>query len=107
VSDTYASLFLEHHFQGYFLNKIPLFRKLKWRELAGIRTLVGSYDPNQHTSMLFPAGMKSLQNNPYTEFSAGLENIFKVFKIVGVWRTNALDNGGSKFGVLVSMQLIL
>jgi len=107
ASDTYASLFLEHHFQGYFLNKVPLFRKLKWRELAGVRTLVGSYDPAQHTSMLFPEGMKSLQYNPYTEFSVGLENIFKVFKIVGVWRTNALDNASSKFGVVVSMQLIL
>ncbi len=107
ASDTYASLFLEHHFQGYFLNKIPLFRKLKWRELAGVRTLIGSYDPAQHTGMLFPEGMKSLQNNPYTEFSAGLENIFKVFKVVGVWRTTALDNAGSKFGMVVTMQLIL
>ena len=107
VSDTYMSLFLEHHFQGYFLNKVPLFRRLKWRELAGVRTLVGSYDPTKHTSMLFPEGMKSLQYNPYTEFSVGLENIFKFFKVVGVWRTNALDNSSSKFGVVVAMQFIL
>jgi hypothetical protein len=107
VSDKYLSIFLEHHFQGYFLNKIPLFRKLKWRELAGVRTLFGSYDPSQHTSMLFPAGMKGLQNNPYTEFSVGLENIFKVFKIVGVWRSNKLDNTGSQFGVVGTLQLVL
>jgi len=107
VSDTYLSLFLEHHFQGYFLNKVPLFRKLKWRELAGVRTLIGSYDPTKHTSMLFPEGMKSLQYHPYTEFSVGLENIFKFFKVVGVWRTNALDNSSSKFGVVVALQFIL
>jgi hypothetical protein len=107
VSDTYLSLFVEHHFQGYFLDKIPLFRKLKWRELAGVRTLIGSYDPAQHNSMLFPTGMKGLQNNPYTEFSAGLENIFKVFKIVGIWRYNKLDNTSSKFGVVGTLQLIL
>ncbi len=104
VSDTYISLFLEHHFQGYFLNKIPLFRKLKWRELVGVRSLVGNYNPSQHNKMLFPTGMKSLQNNPYTEFSVGLENIFKVFKIVGIWRYNKLDNTNSKFGVVGSLQ---
>lgn len=107
VSDRYASIFLEHHFQGYFLNKIPLFRKLKWRELAGIHSLWGNYDPSHHTSMLFPVGMKGLQNNPYTELSLGLENIFKVFKIVGVWRTNKLDNSGSRFGIVGSMQIVL
>ncbi|MCL4482064.1 MAG: DUF5686 and carboxypeptidase regulatory-like domain-containing protein [Bacteroidetes bacterium] len=107
VSDKYLSLFIEHHFQGYFLNKIPLFRKLKWRELAGVRTLIGSYDPSQHNAMLFPTGMKGLQNNPYTEVSAGLENIFKVFKIVGIWRFNKLDNTSSKFGVVGTLQLIL
>ncbi|MEK7718415.1 MAG: DUF5686 family protein [Bacteroidota bacterium] len=107
VSDTYLSLFLEHHFQGYFLNKIPLFRKLKWRELVGVRSVFGSYDPSKHNFMIFPAGMKSLQNNPYTEVSVGLENIFKVFKIVGVWRYNKLDNSSSKFGIVGTLQLVL
>ena len=107
ASDTYLSVFLEHHFQGYFLNKIPLFRRLKWRELAGVRSIIGTYDPAQHNSMLFPAGMKSLQNNPYSEFSVGVENIFKVFKIVGVWRSTKLDNGGSRFGVVGTLQLVL
>ncbi len=106
VSDTYASLFLEHHFQGYFLNKIPLFRKLKWREIVGVRAAIGSYDPTNHTSMLFPEGMKSLQNHPYSEYSVGLENIFKIFKIVGVWRNNN-DQTKSQFGLLGTMQITL
>ncbi len=106
ASDTYASLSLEHHFQGYFLNKVPLFRKLKWREIAGVRALVGTYDPARHNMMLFPEGMKSLQGHPYTEFSAGVENIFKVFKIVGIWRTSQLDNTTSRFGVLGTMQVV-
>lgn len=107
VSDKYLSIFLEHHFQGYFLNKIPLFRKLKWREIAGVRSLLGNYDPASHNSMLLPDGMKGLQNNPYTEFSVGLENVFKVFKIVGIWRYNKLDNTRSKFGVVGTLQLVL
>jgi hypothetical protein len=107
VSDTYLSVFLEHHFQGYFLNKIPLFRKLKWRELAGVRSLIGSYDATQHISKVFPAGMKGLQNNTYTEFSLGLENVFKIFKIVGIWRYYKLDNTNPKFGVVGTLRLVL
>ncbi len=107
VSDTYLSAFVEHHFQGYFLNKIPLFRRLKWRELAGVRTLIGSYDTSKHTSMLFPIGMKGLQNKPYTEFSVGIENILKVFKIAGVWRNYQPDNTNSKFGIVGTMQIVL
>jgi hypothetical protein len=107
ASDVYLSIFLEHHFQGYFLNKIPLFRKLKWREIVGIRTVAGSYNPSQHTSMLIPEGMNSLQNNPYTEVSLGVENVFKVFKIVGIWRYNKLDKTNAKFGVLGTLQLSL
>ena len=78
-----------------------------WRELVGVRSVIGNYDPSKHNTMLFPAGMKSLQNNPYTEVSVGLENIFKVFKIVGVWRYNKLDNTSSKFGVVGTLQLVL
>jgi len=107
VSDKYASIFLEHHFQGYFLNKIPFFRRLKWRELAGVHTLWGNYEPSHHTSVLFPEGMKGLQNNPYTELSLGLENVFKIFKIVGIWRTSKLDHTGSQFGIVGSVQIVL
>ncbi|MCE1198249.1 MAG: DUF5686 and carboxypeptidase regulatory-like domain-containing protein [Marinilabiliales bacterium] len=107
VSDQYASLFIEHHFQGFFLNKIPLFKRLKWRELVGVRALYGNYDPAKHAEMLFPTGMKGLQNSSYTEFSVGLENIFKVLKIMGVWRSVPFDDGSSRFGVVGTLQLVL
>lgn len=107
VSDTYASLSLEHHFQGFFLNKIPLFRQLKWREIVGVRTLVGSYDVNQHKDLQFPVGMRGLDGRPYTEFSAGLENIFKVFRVEAVWRYNYNDQAKVVLGLLFSFQITL
>jgi hypothetical protein len=107
VSDTYASLFLEHHFQGFFLNKIPLFRKLKWREIVGARTLVGSYNTNQHKELVFPAGMKGLDQRPYTEFSVGLENILKIIRVDAVWRYNYNAQAKTNLGILFSLQLIL
>ena len=107
VSDTYASLFLEHHFQGFFLNKIPLFRRLKWREVVGVRTLIGSYDETKHTGMIFPAGMTGLRSTPYTEFSAGIENIFKIIRVDAVWRYNYNEGKKAKIGIMFSLQLTL
>jgi hypothetical protein len=107
VSDTYASLFLEHHFQGFFLNKIPLFRRLKWREVVGMRSLIGSYDASKHTSLVFPTGMKGLKSTPYTEFSAGIENILKIVRVDAVWRYNYNDTQKVKLGIMFSLQLTL
>lgn len=41
ASDQYASLFVEHHFNGLILNRIPLFRKLKWRTVVSGKGLIG------------------------------------------------------------------
>jgi len=107
VSDAYASLFLEHHFQGFFLNKAPLFRRLKWREVVGVRTLIGSYDAEKHSELVFPSGMKGLQSTPYTEFSAGIENIFKIIRVDAVWRYNYNEDRKVKLGIMFSLQLTL
>ena len=107
ISDTYASLFWEHHFVGFFLNKIPLLRKLKWREIVGVRTLWGMYDATKHNSLLLPGNMKGLGNQPYTELSAGLENIFKFIRVDGVWRLNYNGQVKHQFGLLVTLQATL
>ncbi len=107
VSDTYLSLFLEHHFQGFFLNKVPLFRKLKWREVVGMRSLIGSYDDTKHQGLVFPTGMKALRSTPYTEFSAGIENILKVIRVDAVWRYNYNDDQKIKLGLMFSLQITL
>ncbi len=107
VSDTYLSLFLEHHFQGFFLNKVPLFRRLKWREVVGMRSLIGSYDAEKHTGLVFPTGMKGLGNTPYTEFSVGVENILKIIRVDAVWRYNYNEDKKVKLGLMFSLQVML
>ena len=42
VTDKYASLHFEHHFNGRLFSRIPLFRKLNWREIIGIKTVYGT-----------------------------------------------------------------
>ncbi len=107
VSDEFTSLMIEHHFQGFFLNKIPLFKRLKWREIVGARTLVGSYHTDQHKEFVLPTGMKGLDHRPYTEFSIGLENILKIIRVDAVWRYNYNEQAKTNLGILFSLQLIL
>ncbi len=102
ASDTYAQLVLEHHFDGFFFNKIPLFRKLNWREVATFKAVYGTIsDENRRANQpnLFNPtetnnynGFRAPDKQPYMEFGVGIENIFKVFRIDALWRTNYLDN---------------
>lgn len=92
VSDEYASATLSHHFDGFFLNRVPLLRKLKWREVVGGKVVTGSVNMTNQQMLNFPGNLASLNKIPYAEVSVGIENIFKVFRIDGVWRLTYLDN---------------
>jgi hypothetical protein len=104
VSDKYISAYYTHHFDGYFFNRIPLFRKLKWREVAYVRGLIGGMDKANKEYSVFPDGMNTL-DKPYFETGAGIENIFKVARVDAIWRLSYLDNPNiSKFGIRFSLQ---
>ncbi len=105
VSDEYASLSLTHHFNGLFFNRVPLFRKLKFRELASFKGVVGNLDPANRDVMLFPTGLGEL-TKPYAEAGFGIENIAKVLRVDAWWRLAYLDNPDiSKFGVRALLQV--
>jgi hypothetical protein len=107
ASDQYAGFNVEHHFEGYFLKKIPLIRKLKWREIAGYKTLIGSVNPQNQQVLLFPSTLRALSNGPYSEADVGIENIFKFIRIDALWRLSYLnDPGVSRFSVMGTLQLI-
>jgi hypothetical protein len=103
VSDRYVSLNLDHSFNGFFFNKVPLLRRLKWREAVSVKALYGGIraenDPVRHPSLFaFPtdAGGRpatfSLDRGPYVEGSVGIANIFKLFRIDLVRRFTYLDH---------------
>lgn len=98
TSDQYVSLFVEHHFNGLILNRIPLFRKLKWRTVVSGKGLIGSLSDknngalaNSDAKMLFPQGLSDV-SEPYFEASVGIENIFKFIRIDAMWRLNHLED---------------
>lgn len=93
---------------GYVLNKIPLIKRLKWREVIGSKGLWGNLssknNPARNSNVIaFPQGSAAMGAEPYVELSIGVENIFKFFRVDYVRRLSYLDNSGAKqWGILVS-----
>jgi hypothetical protein len=103
ASDKYASFRIDQHFMGFFFNKVPLLKKLKWREVFSAKVLYGGLsdqnNPNLHPSLYqFPVDGNgvpityTLGKTPYVEGSVGVENIFKFIRIDFVKRLNYLDH---------------
>lgn len=103
VVDEYASVHLEHEFNGFLFNKVPLLRKLKLRSIVGFKALFGNLtnvnNPNLHRELVqFPTNEAGdpetfpLDRGPYMEFNIGISNILKVFRVDFVRRLNYLDN---------------
>lgn len=103
VSDKYAQANVDVHFNGFFFNKVPLLRKLKLREVASAKILVGavsdknnpSKNPDVFNFLHDENGVPStytLSRQPYMEVSVGIANIFKLFRVDFVKRLTYLDN---------------
>jgi len=100
MSDEYVSLSVAHYFGGVFLNRIPLLRKLKWRELITGKIVYGRLNDRHAQVLDLPSFSSSLSDKPYAEVSAGIENIFKVVRVDAIWRLNYLDNNAQDISVL-------
>jgi Family of unknown function (DUF5686)/CarboxypepD_reg-like domain len=114
VSDHYASFKIEYCFNGFILNKIPLFKKLKWREYITFKSTYGGVrdenNPALHPSLLqYPVGQNgvpetyTLSKAPYNEGGIGIGNIFKIFRVDLVERFDYLNNPNTnRFGIRAS-----
>ena len=105
VSDRYVSLSIFHHFDGFFFNRVPLFRKLKWREVFIAKGLLGHLNPKNLDVTVLPSGLSALDKGAYCEVGAGIENILKIFRFDAFWRLTYLDKPQvPQFGIKGSIQ---
>jgi len=103
ISDEYVSLSYTHHFDGLLLNRIPLFRKLKWRTVIHGKGAIANISEANKNFSQFPSITQDL-DNPYIEAGAGIENIFKLIRIDAIWRlTNKQPDPSDNFAVFVSI----
>ena len=104
VSDTYTSLNFEHNFNGRFLSRIPFLRKFNLREIVGIRGVWGEIS-DENIALSTTTNPNSIplvapNDKVYYEYSFGVGNIFKIFRIDFNFRGNYLENPDArKFGV--------
>jgi hypothetical protein len=111
MSDRYASLHMDHSFNGVMFNKIPLVRRLQLREVASFKLLYGGIssknmpdnDRDLYRFATNGEGVKTsfaLGNAPYIEGSIGVGNIFKLLRVDYVRRFNYLNHPNvSKSGI--------
>ncbi|WP_445452901.1 DUF5686 family protein [Flavobacterium sp. 25HG05S-40] len=94
VADQYATFIWEHNFQGKLFARVPGLRKLNLREIIGVKGVYGTVSDENNfinaSGLLYQAPEK-----PYWEYSAGVGNIFKVFRLDFAWRGNYRDVPGT------------
>lgn len=128
LNDRYASLDVSWNMQGKLFNRIPLLKKLKWREFIGVKCLWGTLtDKNNpfleqnrydNTLMMFPGhydmnGVYQYSSNvmdpkkPYVEITAGIHNIFKLVHVEYVRRLNYNDlPTANKWGIRLMIRTV-
>ena len=103
VGDEYLGFHLTHNFNGLLLNRIPLIKKLKWREVFGLKMyysrLTDANNPNLNRNLIqFETTEEGIaetyatEGPPYVELSAGITNFFRFFEIHYVQRMNYLEH---------------
>ena len=125
LNDRYASMMVSWDLNGKIFNRIPLLRKLKWREIIGCNVLWGTLtdknnpfkNPTDSRLFYFPghfdeAGNYNYSsfvmdpNQPYIEVTAGIHNIFKILRVEGIRRFSYLDlPTAKKWGLRIALRM--
>ncbi len=117
LNDRYAQFNLAWDLEGKIFNRIPLIKKLKWREYIAFKGLWGhltdknnpllSGKENDATLFRLPADTHVMNHEPYLELVLGVHNIFKMFEIDYVRRlTYTAYPGCKKDGIRFGFNLV-
>lgn len=115
-NDEYVSWDLTYYMNGLIFNRLPLIRKLNWREVISFKGMFGHLsdknrpDPtNTGTLFKFPYENDSyhyLGKEPYMEYGIGIENIFRVLRVDYVRRITYRNLPGvDKWGIRIRFHI--
>ena len=102
IMDRYVAFFATYHLKGWILNRIPLINRLRLREVMGFNILYGGLTDKNNVD-IDPVGLykmpdvtKPFGDVPYMEYSLGIENILRIFRIDFVRRLTYVDGWDKK-----------
>ncbi|MAO11646.1 MAG: hypothetical protein CMC07_12475 [Flavobacteriaceae bacterium] len=99
VTDTYTSLHLQHNFGGRIFGRIPGLRDLDLREIIGFRAVYGEIS-DENRALNASNIVYRAPEDIYWEWSVGVGNIFRIFRLDFNFRGNYLGNPDAReFGV--------
>jgi hypothetical protein len=112
VADQYVLGQFDYHLNGLLFNRLPLIKKLKWREVGFFRAVYGTINPSNVAMNLSNITYLAPDHRPYQEFGFGIENIgygnLRPLRVDFTWRNeyefNNPHNTTPKFGVLVGVK---
>jgi len=107
VHDKYLHAYLEYHLNGFIFNRLPLFKRIGLREVFSAKTMIGSISDQHRQIVEFPLSITKM-SNPYIELGAGVENIFRLFRVEAVWRVRPQSIlGAPTFGLRAKFEIKL
>ena len=118
MNDRYVSAMVSWDLNGKIFNRIPLLKRLKWREYLGVNALWGTltdknnpylaqnaaatdlyYFPSRFTAAGYGQQSRVMDpHTPYVEAIVGIHNIFKIIHVQYVRRLTYLNSPGSIYG---------
>ena len=102
LNDRFVSAMVSWDLNGKLFNRIPLLKRLKWREYIGVKMLWGGLSDKNNPFLAQNAGSSLLMafpgdshvmdpKRPYWEVSVGIHNIFRFLHVEYVRRLNYND----------------
>ncbi len=115
MADSHCSFFLSYWFNGNILNRIPVIKKLKLREVVSVNGFYGHLskynDPLTQSDMIVWPGWETAAERlrtPYLEGAVGIDNILHCLRVDYVWRLNHrhdLLSGSSRHGLRIAFHV--
>ena len=111
VNDQALSWDLTYWGNGVLMNRLPLIKRLRLREVLTFRGLWGSLSDKNNPAksndiFLFPEDVTCLPmgDKPYMEAGVGIDNILTILRVDYVWRLTYRENAGTdRHGIRIQL----